>query len=97
LKKRPAVCVASVGIEKRESAMNAPAVHLAVSLSISVRPSAHRSPTPERFVPDSPLEEDGFELSVPPPHQLQRFRDHHASASSPFLRCGKAIRNSNRE
>ena len=25
-----------------------------------------RSPTPERFVADSPLEEDGFEPSVPP-------------------------------
>jgi hypothetical protein len=37
LKKRPTVCVASAGIEKRESALNAPAVHLAVSLSISVR------------------------------------------------------------
>jgi hypothetical protein len=37
LKKRPAVCVASAGIEKRESAMNAPAVHLAVSLPINVR------------------------------------------------------------
>jgi hypothetical protein len=37
LKKRPAVCVASAGIEKRESAMKAPAVHLAVSLSINAR------------------------------------------------------------
>jgi hypothetical protein len=37
LKKRPAVCVASAGIEKREGAMKAPAVHLAVSLSINVR------------------------------------------------------------
>jgi nucleotide-binding universal stress UspA family protein len=27
---------------------------------------AARSPTPEQFVADSPLEEDGFELAVPP-------------------------------
>jgi hypothetical protein len=37
------------------------------------------SPAKIRSAPDSALEEDGFELPVPP-YQLQRFRDYHVRA-----------------